>query len=279
MDELVGVTPPGNAVFFFSKFVGLFLSVALLYLAAGITAIIMQIVSGFYQIDILQYLVAILSGLAVIVVVIALALSVQCYASNKYLGFFFTLVPLLIIPILFGYLEWSNSLNDFNSESISKPYSDMNGYGGRYIQWPFYRVYWYSISAFLCLIALIVYPRGKEKSFKSRWKLSRYFNNKQFRFYIVIPVFIALVAGFFIYYQEYILVDDTKPKVREKGMADYEKKYKHFEKLPQPRIVAVNLNLDIFTKSKELNVAGSYILKNKMAEKLDDSVRETKRYG
>jgi ABC-2 type transport system permease protein len=141
----------------------------------------------------------------VIVVVIALALSVQCYASNKYLGFFFTLVPLLIIPILFGYLEWSNSLNEFNSSGLSKPYSDMNGYGGRYIQWPFYRVYWYSISAFLCLIALIVYPRGKEKSFISRWKLSRYFNNKQFKFNIAIPVCIAIVAGFFIYYQEYIL--------------------------------------------------------------------------
>jgi ABC-2 type transport system permease protein len=78
-------------------------------------------------------------------------------------------------------------------------------------------------------------------------------------------VMIALLAGAFIYYQEYVVDAYTKPKEFEKKTADYEKKYKKYEKMPQPRITAVNVQVDLFTRTRTMHAKGRYMLKNKTA--------------
>lgn len=269
LDELVGVTPPGNGVFFFSKLSGMFMAISLLYLVSMLTGIGIQLAYGFFDIDPSQYLVALLVSMAEVIVFMVLALAVQSFVSNKYLGYFITLLPLMILPIIFTILEWNNPLADFNSTGGGRPYSDMNGYGGKFIQWPFYRIYWYGISAFLCLLAVLLYPRGKEKSLKSRWNLSSYFYDGKYKLKIALSLVVALIAGAFILYQEYVVVPYTKPKDSEKEVAEYEKKYKKYKGIPQPRITAVRLEVDLFTRSKEMNAKGRYRLKNKTATPVD----------
>lgn len=269
MDELVGVTPVSNASLFFSKFIGLTLASAVLSMVAVVTGIIIQLYNGYYQIDLLQYLISILRSLGVGIVFIALCLSVQAYSPNKYLGFFLALIPLVILPIVFGLLEWSNDFYDFNSTGGSMPYSDMNGYGGTFTQWPFYRIYWFSISAVLCLLALVLYARGKEKSIKSRWKLSSYFNTSRYKLVIVGCIAVALASGTFIFYQTRTLQVYIKPKERERLTAELEKKYSKYKTMHQPRIIAAKVEVDIYPSSKELRMAAVYTLQNKTAAPID----------
>jgi ABC-2 type transport system permease protein len=269
MDELVGVTPVSNASLFFSKLIGLSLAALILYVVAAIAGIIIQFYSGYYQIDLLQYLVSLLRGLAVGIVFIALCLAIQVYSPNKFLGFFLSLVPMVILPIVFGLLQWGNDLYNFNSTGASNPYSDMNGYGGTFTQWPFYRLYWFAISAFLCLLALLLYPRGKEKSIKARWRLSSYFNTVKYKSLLAGSVLVTIATGAFIFYQTKVLQSYTKPKESERIAADLEKKYSKYKKIGQPRITSVKVEVDIYTKSKELHVAGTYILKNKTKLPID----------
>ena len=54
----------------------------------------------------------------------------------------------------------------------------------------------------------------------------------------------------------------TPVKEGEKKTADNEKKYKKYASLIQPRIVATSVKVDMFTKKRELHVAGVYTLKN-----------------
>ena len=269
MDELVGTAPISNGTLFFSKFLGLALSIGLLYLIASIAGIVIQLYSGFYQIDLMQYIVSIFTNIIYGIVLIGLSVAVQVYSPNKYLGFFLALLPVVILPIVFGLLEVDNDLLDFNSTGGGRPYSDMNGYGGSFNQWPFYRLYWISIVAFLSLLAILVYPRGKEINIKKRWKLSAYFNTNAYKGLMTACLLIALVMGGFIYYQTKVLQVRTEPKVAEKNAADTEKKYKRFQSLPQPRIMAVSLEADIFTADKRLEVKGSYVLLNKTGEAID----------
>lgn len=269
MHELVGVTPVSNAGLFFSKIIAFSLAAMCMQLIAAVAGIIIQLYSGFYDIDLSQYVIMILRNAGVSVVFIAVALSFQVYSPNKFLGFFLTLIPIIILPIIFSLLEWGNSLVDFNGTGGSMPYSDMNKYGGTFTQWPFYRFYWFGISGILCLLALILYARGKENSIRARWNLSAHFNDRRFRSIMFLMLLIAMASGSFIYYQTRMLVDVTKPKDREKGLANLEKKFAKYKQLKQPRIVDVKLAVDIFPNDKTLHIAGTYVLKNKTFNPID----------
>lgn len=269
MVELVGSTPVSNATLFFSKFIGLVLAFVAIKLLGCLVGIIIQLKDGFYNINLLQYLFFIVERTVAGAVLIAFCLSVQVYSPNKFLGFFIVLLPIIIIPIIFDLLEWDLFLFEFNSEGRGQGYSDMNGYGFTYVQWPFYRIYWTSIAAFLSLIAIVLYARGKEKSIVGRFRLSKFFINKQYAFYIIASVLLIGCSASYLFYEERVVQESISPKEREKRTADFEKKYKKYQHLKQPRIIATTVQVDLFTKSKQLYVNGIYTLKNNNATPID----------
>ena len=269
IEELVGACPVSNSVLFSSKLIGLVLAFALLNIIACCCGILIQFYYGFYQIDLLQYVVYILRSTIVSSVLIAFCLSVQVYATNKFLGFFICLIPIAILPIVFGIFEWDVFLLDFNDSGSSDPYSDMNGYGSTFIQWPIYRVYWTAIAVYLCLLAILLYGRGKEKSIIARFKLSKYFYTTKYKLSMISSLLIMILFGSFIYYQKRVLVENISPKIAEKKQAYYEKTYKKYDALLQPRIVATTVNVDLYTKKRQLHVSGIYTLKNKNTVAID----------
>ena len=268
-DELVGVTPVSNGVLFLSKLIGCTLACGLLLAIVAGAGVAAQLYSGFRDIDFMQYLVMTLRNTAVVLVFVAFALAFQVYSGNKYFGFFLTLLPLLIIPIVLGLLEVSNPLLDYNGSGSSQPYSDMNGYGAGFRQWPVFRVYWWSIAAVLSVLAFILYPRGKEKSLKARWRLTPASDKGVYRNSILAATAVMLASGGYIFYQNHVLQDDTRPKVFEKESAELEKKFGRYRNLPQPRITEVDLKVDIHPSSQELEMSGSYMLMNRRASPMD----------
>lgn len=269
MDELIGVTPVSNATLFFSKLIGLAFAVFLLAVFAAVTGILIQVYNGFFQIDITQYIVDVLRILATGLVLIAFSLAVQIYVSNKYFGFFLVLLPVVVLPIVYGLLEWNAELAEFNSNGNGMPYSDMNGYGDTFLQWPFYRIYWTSIAVVIAMMAVVLYARGKEKSLKARWVLSSHLLSRSFYSIIVISMLTAVASGTFIYYQTDILQLSRKPKESERLSAEMEKKYSRYRKMQQPRIIAVNTQVDIFPDDRRLRMAATYVLQNKTPRPLD----------
>jgi ABC-2 type transport system permease protein len=59
------------------------------------------------------------------------------------------------------------------------------------------------------------------------------------------------------------------PKEQEELAVAFEKKYKKYENTPQLRIVASNIDVDIFPKERSLKVKGNYYLKNKRTIPVD----------
>jgi ABC-2 type transport system permease protein len=269
MDEMVGTTPVSNAVLFFSKFTGILLATTLIYVVASLAGALIQFYLGVTNINFLQYFIFILSGIAIQVVFIAYCLSIQVYVGNKYFGFFLSLLPIIILPIVYSSLEWNLPLADFNSEGTSLTYSDLNGYGGAFTIWFFFRLYWFFIAGIFCVMALFLYARGKEKTIPARWKLSAS-NRKAFqKSMAAFALTGAIATGIFIYYQTRILVPYLSPEASQKLAADMEKKYRRYKDLIQPRITAVNFEADFFTKSRALKAKGFYLLKNQSQISID----------
>lgn len=261
--EFVGSSPISNGSLFLSKFIGLNLAVLSFAFLACLFGIGLQIYNGFYAIDFSQYLYFMISTLLSTSVTIALLLSVQIFCGNKYIGFFVNLVLIALLPILYSLLEWDSFLLRFNGDGDSSLFSDMNKFGNTFIQLPHYRILWMSITAALAMIASLAIARGKDKNLIARFKLSAYSFTKKYVFGLVSLFIIFIATAGFIAYEEYVLVDAKSSKENEKEIAEYEKKFKKYERLLQPRIIATKVNVDIFTEKQELGVKGTYTLKNK----------------
>ncbi len=66
-----------------------------------------------------------------------------------------------------------------------------------------------------------------------------------------------------IYYNTRVLNPYVTEKEQEKQRADFELAYKKYEKELQPRVVASNVNVDIFPDELGCKIKGFYYLKNK----------------
>jgi len=263
MDELVGATPVSNTSLFFSKYLGLMGVVGILLSVVIFTGIAIQLSMGFTHIEPVLYITSALRMLVDFSIVIGLCLAVQVFTPNKYLGFFISLVPILFINIVFSLLEWNNQLYLFGSNGPSMPYSDMNGYGHVIGTWFLYNSYWLSIVLVLCLLSLLVFARGKEKSWKARYRLSKRSFSKPHIAALIALLAVAIGAGSYIFYNTNILNHMRSPKEAEKDQVKYEKTYKKYEKTLQPRIVASTVNVDLFPMKRTFNAKGIYTMKNK----------------
>lgn len=272
-DELIGVTPVSNPVLFFSKYLGLMGIIAVLMGVTMITGVLIQLFLGFTDIQPMLYIQELfgrrLVGMAVIT---ALCMAVQVYVPNKYLGFFLSLVFLLLLNLVFGLLEWNHPLYLFNSSGPSLPYSDMNGYGHVIATFFLFKTYWASIVLLLIFPALVLLARGKEKSWKARFRLSREIVSTRYKAGFFVCLLVAVASGGFIYYNLNVLNSYKSPKQAEEETAAYEKQYKYLERIPQPRIVASFIQADIFPEKRSLEVNGRYTLKNKHEIPLDTLV-------
>lgn len=269
VDELVGATPVSNTQLYFSKYLGLIGVVAVLEIITILTGISIQLSMSYTNIEPFHYLISAFRMLVGFSITIGLCLAVQVYTPNKYLGFFLSLVPLLFMSIVFSLLEWNNQIYMFGSDGPAMPYSDMNGYGHTTATWFLYNSYWGSIVLVLGLFAIMIFSRGKEKRWKSRYRLAKADFNKGHKLALVLCLVFAVSAGGYIFYNTNVLNKIYTPKEMEMEAVAFEKKYKPYEHTLQPRVVASDIKLDLFTDTRGFEAIGVYTLKNKHTQPID----------
>lgn len=269
MDELTGTAPISNAVLFFSKYLALTYVIATLLGVMILSGILIQFSVSYFNVEPLLYLRSALQMLLEFMIIAGLCLFIQVFSANKYLGFFLSLLPILLVNVVFFLLEWHNQLYTFNSSGPSMPYSDMNGFGHTVGIWFLFKGYWFSIVLAFCLLGLTIFARGKEKGLKARFHLSKSSFKAPHKLALLGCVLFALSAGGFIYYNIKILHQYPVPKEGERMQVAFEKKYKAYEKTPQLRIVESKVDVDIYPAERSLHVRGFYYLKNKHQTPVD----------
>lgn len=270
IDELIGVSPVAPWVSFVSKLSSIVMVQVTLLFVIMITGVVLQLYNGYYKIELLQYLKE-LFGLKLIslALVCIMAMAVQVIINNKYVAYFAAVLILIVLPIAFNLLEWNNQLLLLNSSGPRLPYSDMNGYGHGIYPFFVFKTYWSGFALILIVLSNLLWVRGKEKGFKARLRIAKPLFNAKAKIVISVGILIFLLSGGFIYYNTSILNKNISSKEQEKMQADYEKKYKQYSRIPQPRIIAVNWNVDIFPEKRGVIMNGFYIIKNKTKQSID----------
>jgi ABC-2 type transport system permease protein len=251
-----------------SKFVALVSVEALLLTLIMVVGVIMQTVGGFYRYELLHYVKELyLIWLPQMVMVVLLALLVHTLVTNKFVGHAIIIGFFVIVPILYRY-GVENRLVLYG-EITPYTYSDMNGYG-HFVKALFWIVvYWLSLGGLFGVLATVLARRGTETSWKLRMQLMRERFPRAAAF-ATMSLVLAIAAGSWFFYNTHMVNEYRTSKQNRARQAEYERRYKKYEKFPQPKITAVDVAVDIFPERRSFSAQGHYLLVNRTDKPIDE---------
>ena len=260
-DGIHDALPMSETVDWFSKLTAIAFVEIVLLAVTMLCGMAMQTVAGYYHYELLQYFKELyLITFPQVLGFALLALFVQTMVANKFLGHGVVIGIFVLQPVLFGF-GWENSLYLPGAIPLYT-YSDMNGYG-HFVPALFWSItYWFCIFAFLGLISVAFTRRGTEDSWRARTSLAIR------RAPRLIPAALLLMAaaigsGLWYFYNAHVLNEYLTAKDRRVIQAGYERSFKRYELLPQPKVTAVDTTINIYPERRSFDGTGRYTLQNK----------------
>ncbi|MCK5171558.1 MAG: hypothetical protein KAQ75_16895, partial [Bacteroidales bacterium] len=148
-------------------------------------------------------------------------------------------------------------------------YSDMNGYGHFVLPFIIYKSYWFAFAIILAIFSNLLWVRGNENSLSKRFSLLKQRMTLSTKLGLAAFLVIFIGLGSFIFYNTNVLNKYITSKERMMESVNYEKNYKKYQYRNQPRIVEMNMNVDIYPNKRDALFHGYYIIKNKSNKPID----------
>lgn len=247
-----------------SKFVTLVLIEGVLLTVILVSGLIMQTVAGYYHYELLQYFKELyLVTYSLVIGFTLLAFFIQTVVPNKFMGHAIVIGLFILDPILFRFgLENTLWLPGQNTPYT---YSDMNGYGhfAPALAWSLF--YWVAIFAVLACISIAFARRGAEEGWRPRVLQARV-RLPRLMPALVLLLVAAIGSGAWFYYNTHVLNEFLTTKQQRALQADYERSFKRYERIPQPKIIAVDANINLDPDRRSFSGTSHFILQNKTAQ-------------
>jgi ABC-2 type transport system permease protein len=141
----------------------------------------------------------------------------------------------------------------------------MNGYG-HFAPALFWSItYWLSITAILGVISIALARRGSDDAWPARLSLARQRAPRLIPAAAVL-LLIALGSGVWYYYNAHVLNEYLTAKDRRHIQANYERDFKKYETVPQPKVIAVEATINIYPEHRSFDGTGHFIMQNKTSQ-------------
>jgi ABC-2 type transport system permease protein len=141
-------------------------------------------------------------------------------------------------------------------------YSDIRGFGPSLGPWLWLKLYWAAWALLLAVAARLLWVRGTERSVRSRVYLARRRCTRVTVGVAATAVALILTLGGFIFYNTNVLHAYVTTADRSKRSAEYERRYRRYFGIPQPRLTATTLRVEIYPERRKAEVRGTYRLVN-----------------
>jgi ABC-2 type transport system permease protein len=268
MAEIVDAMPGSEWAPFVGKLLGLTLVLVLfqgLLMSAGMIA---QRILGYQDFEIWLYL-ATLFGLQLpdYLLFALLALSVHVWVDHKYVGHLLAIAAyvFILIAALFGI---EHDLLVYGAGPWWS-YSDMRGFGPTLGPWLWFRLYWLAWALLLAVATGLLWKRGREGRFGARLRLARGRLTPPTVWTTAAAVGLILALGGFVFYNTNVLnVYQSRADIAARSAA-YERRFRAYAGVPQPRLTATHLEVEIHPERREVEIGGSYRLSNRSAGAID----------
>jgi ABC-2 type transport system permease protein len=261
LHEVYDALPVPDWVPLLAKLCALVAALAVLLAVGMVTGIAIQLARGYTRIEPLLYVQQLfgisLAGFALLAV---LAVFFQVLANHKYVGFLL-MILFYVSDAVLPQLDLAHVLYRYG-EPQGVPHSDMNGLGHFLERWLWMHAYWGMVAVLLLLFANLLWVRGTDNRLRLRARAARARLGRGNAALVLGTLGCIAALGGFVYYNTDVLNTYRSPDRETELRVEYEKRYKQHESLPQPRIVAVDVAVDIEPYERRMRMTGDTRLKN-----------------
>jgi ABC-2 type transport system permease protein len=229
-----------------------------------LTGMAMQTIAGYYHYEVLQYLKELyVVTFPQVITFTLLAIFIQTLVSNKFVGHGILVSIFALMPILFNF-GWENTLY-LVGQTPPYTYSDMNGYG-HFVPALFWATaYWLAIAGLLGVISIAYARRGAEDSFGARTRLALARAPRLAPGGLLFAA-IAIGSGSWYFYNTHVLNEYRNSRDVRDMQAQYERDFKKYENLVQPKAIAVETTINIYPARRSFDGSVRITLENKAAQ-------------
>ncbi|RLJ80472.1 M1 family aminopeptidase [Pedobacter alluvionis] len=254
-------TPLSGFVNLSSRFMGLLLIYAIVMLSLIAAGVLFQTFNGYYHYELDVYFFGFFLELFPFLALYTFAaIFFQALTGNKFMGTLAT-IAFAIINVAIGVFGLEHALLNFGGQALAS-YSDMNGYGHFLTAYIWVKNYWVLFGVLLLIFASILMAKGNETRLIRRWKIGLKQIGKPLRVSSLVCLTLFICIGSYIFYNTNVLNEFWTKGEQIDFRAGYEKTLKQFEYIPQPKITAVKLKVDLFPSQRAYQIKGEYLLTN-----------------
>ncbi|MDI1483270.1 M1 family aminopeptidase [Polyangium sp. y55x31] len=266
--EVTDAMPVPSWVPLLAKFGALLAVIAAFQVIGGVTAMLIQLAKGYTQLEPLLYLKTLTLDSSVYVLMGGMALTLQVFSNNKFVGHAL-LILLLILQTALGLIDFSHHLYNFGSWPIA-PYSDMNGYGHFLAPQLWFQGYWGLLLLALLFLSVAFWMRGSIGSRRERFVVARERLRGRLGAAFALSLLSFAAVGGFLYWNTNIRNEYRSSEQKLDLSARYEKEYGAYKNLPQPKIMAASIQVDLRPETLVLRVDGVYRVDNPHASPIQE---------
>ena len=265
--QIADAAPVPSWVPFGSKLAALGLVQVVLMGVVMVCGLLIQTFKGYFHYEPGLYFQALfVYELPYLLLICVLGMVTQVVVNNKYLGFF-VMVVYYVANIFRASTGLNHRLLSYGGSPSPGPYSDMNGYGQFLPAFWWSKLLWLGVAVLLVLLANLLWVRGTDA--RGRWREAARRWTSASTATLALGLLVSLGTGGFIFYNTNVLNVFRTSKAQEKLQVQYEKQYRRLKDVRQPRIVAVDLNTEIFPSARAVRFRGQFMLVNKHQRALD----------
>jgi ABC-2 type transport system permease protein len=268
INEVTDAFPLSDWIPLMAKLTALTAVIVIFLLAGSIECAVYQLIRGYHHLEPTLYLANIALTALQFLLVGTLMLFLQVLANNKFVGYLLTVI-FLVSRIALGQLHFDHHLYNYGSAPEAK-YSDMNGYGHFLAGHLWFDAYWACLAVGMLVVAAVYWSRGTAQGWKERTHIARQRFDAPARLTLAVSLIAFTGLGAWIFYNTNVINRYVPGDLANERQASYEKLYRRYKDLPQPRIVDVKIDMDIFPHERRLDVRGHYRMINKTSAPISD---------
>ena len=268
-DGATDALPVPTSVVIGGKVLGFLGAMAVMLVVVLMATLGVQTVKGYHRYEIALY-AQMLLGIVwpTTVQLTLLALLVHTLVNNKYVGHVVMIVFYVLTAVLASW-GFERVLYQFG-QTPDFIYSDMNRFAQYAPLLTWIAVYDTALALVLLVIAYLFWVRGADDGWRARfreagarWRIGRT------QLVGGATTLGAVAAGGFVFYNTAVLNQFASTKDIERRRAAYEKDYRHFKTLAEPRVVGVRVRVDLVPEHRTLALRSVYRVVNRHARPID----------
>ena len=265
MHEIIDATGAPDWTHLVPKVLAISAMLASSVLIGALAGIAFQAVHGFFRFEILSYVAWFIWPMTYQAVLFAvLAVLFQVLVPHKYIGWAAMLVFIVVSGVL-STLGFEHNLYAY-AMTPPVPLSDMNGLARFWVAQAWFELYWAAFATILLVISHALWRRGTTVALRPRLRQAGRHLRGAAGATLAGAVVVWVATGAWIFHNTNVLNRYVTQPEHDKLMADVEKTLLPFEKVVQPKIADVTLNVDLFPRAARAVTKGHYTLVNRSAE-------------